>query len=108
MAEMVGGEPTAVIALVDTIIGNWVSSRRTPVISTSLRGAPGCAIDSYVATNSLSASWRSAGTSIATGWPTISLAVQPNIASAAPLKEPTVLSGPMVRIPSAAFSTTAR
>ena len=40
--------------------------------------------------------------------PTISAAVQPNIASAAALNEPIVPSSSTVRIPSAAFSTTAR
>ena len=108
MPEIVGGEPSTVIALVETIIGKWVPSRRTPVISTSLRCAVRCPIDRYVARNSPSASWRSAGTIIATGWPTISVAVQPNITSAAALNDPTVPSKPIVRIPSAAFSTTAR
>ena len=108
MPETVGEKPSTVIALVETIIGNWVPSRRRPVISTSLRCAAEGPIDRHVAKKSPSASWRSAGTSIATGCPTISVAVQPNIASAAALNEPTVPSTPTVRIPSAAFSTTAR
>ena len=57
-------------ALVETIIGNWVPSRRTPVISTSLRCASGCAFGAGSPRGrSRAASCSSAGTSIAAGRP---------------------------------------
>ena len=95
------------IALVDTIIGNSVPSYRRPVISTSVFCAEASPSDAHFTSSSLKGTWRADGRILLAGWPTMSVAVQPNIASAAVLNERIVPSNSTVKIPSAAFSTTA-
>ena len=103
-----GSAPSVVTALVDTIIGKSVPSRRTPVISTSFRCASGCDSSLQPSRKVQRASCSVAGTSTEAGRPTISSADQPNIPSAAALSDSIEPSRANVRIPSAAFSTTAR
>ena len=108
IAEMTGSEPSTLIELAETIAGKRLPSRRTPVSSISRRSFADGSSRKADAANAKTYACSSGGTIAVAERPKMSSARHPNIASAAALKERIVPSAETVRIPSAAFSTTAR
>ncbi len=92
MHDVIGGEPSTTIALVDTTIGKCVPSRRTPVTSHVPWRACSCPAVRAVSKYSASNGRRSSPSMSEPGRPTISAALQPKISSAAALYDSTLPS----------------